>query len=199
MTMARVVFTCWASVVWAQETPRMITLSGPETHEGLRSWELRLNDHREVLAVEADVLIEGQARLAQVRQTSLFSGFYAVHNALGDTLKIALARALSAGGAGSLVEITLPDSLPEPRLGLLRVQLNAGAIPVQYERLEIVAAAAPGDFDGDGAVAFEDFFLFADHFGEGSSAPGFDSRYDLDLDGLIGFEDFFLFADRFGD
>ncbi|MFA6107630.1 MAG: hypothetical protein WDA75_02570 [Candidatus Latescibacterota bacterium] len=165
----------------------------------MRSWELRLSDHREVLAVEADVLIEGQARLAQVRPTSLLSGFYAVHHAIGDTLKVALARALAIAGSGSLVEITLPDSLTEPRLGLIRVQLNAGAIPAQYEQLEIVAAAVPGDFDGDGAVAFEDFFLFADHFGEGASVPGFDSRYDLDLDGLIGFEDFFLFADRFGD
>ena len=48
------------------------------------------------------------------------------------------------------------------------------------------------DFDGDGAVGFGDFFLFADGFG------GSDPTLDLDGNGVVGFGDFFLFADRFG-
>ena len=51
---------------------------------------------------------------------------------------------------------------------------------------------AEADFDGDGAVGFGDFFLFADAFG------GTDSRFDLDGSGAVDFADFFLFADHFG-
>ena len=49
------------------------------------------------------------------------------------------------------------------------------------------------DFSGDGRVGFEDFFAFADHFGE----TGF-PEYDLNGDSDIDFEDFFLLADVFG-
>ena len=51
---------------------------------------------------------------------------------------------------------------------------------------------AEADFDGDGAVGFGDFFLFADAFG------GTDSRFDLDGSGAVDFADFFLLADHFG-
>lgn len=66
--------------------------------------------------------------------------------------------------------------------------------------VQVNAVAAPlvGDFDGDLSVAFSDFFLFADHFGETSSSPGWDTRYDLDASGGIDFDDFFTFADHFG-
>ena len=52
--------------------------------------------------------------------------------------------------------------------------------------------ALPGDFNSDGKVDFDDFFLFADAFG------GHDPFYDLDSSGGIDFDDFFLFADNFG-
>ena len=54
-------------------------------------------------------------------------------------------------------------------------------------------AEATPDFDGDGAVGFSDFFLFADAFG--SSDP----RFDLDGSGSVDFADFFLLADYFAD
>jgi len=49
-----------------------------------------------------------------------------------------------------------------------------------------------GDFDGDEVVDFQDFFLFADHFGTQNT------KFDLDSGGLVDFQDFFLFADHFG-
>ena len=52
--------------------------------------------------------------------------------------------------------------------------------------------AAAADFDGDGEVGFDDFFLFADAFG------GSDERFDLDGNGAVDLADFFLFADHFG-
>ena len=49
-----------------------------------------------------------------------------------------------------------------------------------------------GDFDGNGAVDFDDFFPFADAFG------GTNPTYDLDDSGKVVFADFFIFADNFG-
>ena len=54
------------------------------------------------------------------------------------------------------------------------------------------------DFDGDGWVNFQDFVLFAQHFGTQSGASGFDSKYDLNGDGRVGFTDFVEFARQFG-
>ena len=54
------------------------------------------------------------------------------------------------------------------------------------------------DFNGDGAVGFADFVLFAQHFGLRQGDAGFDARYDLDEDGAIAFSDFVEFAGAFG-
>ena len=71
-----------------------------------------------------------------------------------------------------------------------------------HSTVTISAEAAPpslaGDFSGDGAVDFSDFFLFADHFGDTVSDPGWDPLYDLNANGEVDFSDFFLFADAFG-
>ncbi len=53
-------------------------------------------------------------------------------------------------------------------------------------------AKATPDFDGDGEIGFNDFFLFAEAFG------GDDPRFDLDGNGEVDFADFFLFAESFG-
>jgi hypothetical protein len=55
----------------------------------------------------------------------------------------------------------------------------------------------PSDFNGDGTVAFDDFFAFADVFNLSASEPGA-ARFDLTADGQIDFDDFFVFADAFG-
>jgi hypothetical protein len=60
-------------------------------------------------------------------------------------------------------------------------------------------ARAVGDFDGDGAVDFTDFFAFAGGFGRGAASPAFDPRYDLTGDGAVNLDDFFIFAAHFGE
>lgn len=50
------------------------------------------------------------------------------------------------------------------------------------------------DFDGDNFPDFRDFLLFAARFGETTSSPGFDIRFDLDGNGSIGFTDFVILA-----
>ena len=47
-------------------------------------------------------------------------------------------------------------------------------------------------------VGFDDFFLFADHFGLRAGDSSFDPLFDIVPNGKIDFDDFFLFADNFG-
>ena len=63
---------------------------------------------------------------------------------------------------------------------------------------EFVAQAVllVGDFNGDLVVDLDDFFLFADKFGQ--AATGDAAKFDLAPDGTIDLDDFFLFADKFG-
>lgn len=53
------------------------------------------------------------------------------------------------------------------------------------------------DFNNDGRVSFEDFFLFGDAFGLIVAEHPEAAAFDLDMDGEVGFGDFFLFADEF--
>jgi hypothetical protein len=69
------------------------------------------------------------------------------------------------------------------------VRLSSGFL--QPSRAAPVPALA-GDFNGDGGVDFDDFFLFAAAFGSR------ERRFDLDGDGGVDFDDFFLFAAAFG-
>ncbi len=57
---------------------------------------------------------------------------------------------------------------------------------------EVEEPTLAGDFDGNGRVEFNDFFMFADGFG------GTDPSLDLDGSGQVDFNDFFIFADNFG-
>jgi hypothetical protein len=51
-----------------------------------------------------------------------------------------------------------------------------------------------GDFDASSTVNFDDFFIFADNFGQAVFTPA----TDLDASGAVNFDDFFIFADNFG-
>ncbi|MBI2951741.1 hypothetical protein HYY27_06590 [bacterium] len=61
------------------------------------------------------------------------------------------------------------------------------------------AQTAPrADFNGDGVVTFDDFFLFAEGFGARQGEARFSAKFDLDGKGSVDLEDFFLFAADFG-
>ncbi len=86
---------------------------------------------------------------------------------------------------------------------LVRGELGRGG---QFERvalnvrvaLQLGAVAPTPDFDGDGAVGFADFVLFAGLFGSSRGDGKYQAKYDLDSDGAIGFSDFVIFANDFG-
>ena len=67
---------------------------------------------------------------------------------------------------------------------------------LRAERLEDrwMLSGVPGDFDASGTVNFDDFFIFADNFGQADFTPA----TDLDASGAVNFDDFFIFADNFG-
>ena len=73
---------------------------------------------------------------------------------------------------------------------------------------EVVTVSEPVDASGDSIVGwftregttvdFDDFFLFADHFGETPEDAAWDAQFDIIEDEAIDFDDFFRFADDFG-
>ncbi|MBT4502120.1 MAG: hypothetical protein HOC74_30585 [Gemmatimonadetes bacterium] len=194
----------WAVIAWGQEASRHVWMEEPRaTDEGL-IYALEIDDFSDVLAIEVDLLHDSQqAPVLKVRQKAILRGFITVDNVIGDTLKIVLARAVALGGSGTFAEVEIENPGVATELGFVRVTLNAGQIPVEYEQVIPDVGMNPpsidaGDFDSSGVVDFSDFFLFADHFGGAAGNPGFDSLFDMDEDGEIGFSDFFLFADHFG-
>ena len=100
-----------------------------------------------------------------------------------------LSRFVGENAAGTWT-LTVVDSAPED-VGTLRrwwvTILSASG-----------TTALRSDFNGDGKVDFDDFFLFADAFGRKQGEPGYDSKFDLDGGGTVDFNDFFTFADDFG-
>ena len=54
------------------------------------------------------------------------------------------------------------------------------------------------DFDGNGKVDNNDFFLFSDHFGTDEQSENWRGEYDLDRDGNVDIDDYFLFNDTYG-
>ena len=55
-----------------------------------------------------------------------------------------------------------------------------------------------GDFQGDGQVGLDDFFMLAERFGSESGDSRYGAEFDFNGDGRIDFGDFFVFVDLFG-
>jgi len=92
------------------------------------------------------------------------------------------------------------ESLPriEPGSGADAAR-SARAVDNTLQPVDASGQPVLGWFDpGDDTVGFNDFFLFADHFGFVEGEAGFDALFDLNGDFRIDFDDFFLFADHFG-
>ena len=86
------------------------------------------------------------------------------------------------------------------RLRQARIR-RAGQFEVFADPLFLTVSRQPGlrtDFDGNGSVGFQDFLLFASHYGYAAGHANYDARYDLDGDGRIGFGDFLIFVQDYG-
>jgi hypothetical protein len=134
-------------------------------------------------------------------------GFMALTNVLPgedeDLLAISVAGTQSLSGEGNLLDLVFQLAPESPGGGLATLRFaedtraNRGE-PTLHTEPGSVWIPLPGDFDGDRAVGFDDFFIFADHFGISSDKPLFNAAYDLNDDDSIDFDDFFIFANYFG-
>jgi hypothetical protein len=101
---------------------------------------------------------------------------------------------------GQTAWATIDRDLTENQTYYWRVRAVEGDLTGPYSDAEQFVARAPvvlqGDFNGDNAVTFDDFFLFVDAFGK--EATGDFVIYDLSGNGMVDFDDFFLFVDNFG-
>jgi protocatechuate 3,4-dioxygenase beta subunit len=84
---------------------------------------------------------------------------------------------------------------------LMKVQDVSGGKDATFSFVLNAAASStppsrPADFNGNGKVDFDDFFLFAGAFGQ--AGTGGNAKFDLDGSGTVDFNDFFLFIDAFG-
>ena len=101
------------------------------------------------------------------------------------------------GGPSTQARLNLPRSVAVDANGNIYIAdlVNHRVRQVEAEPLTEVRGLA-SDFDGNGAVGFDDFFQFASAFGQ--KATSANTKYDLDRDGEVGFGDFFIFAGDFG-
>ena len=121
----------------------------------------------------------------------------------------------ASGGDGSLAYILLPflpnglrfdpvtrtiSGTPSEAIGETTYTLSALDADGDVASLSFpIAVQMPSsDIDGDGAVTFADFLIFAGPFGSRRGQARYDARCDLDGDGQIDFADFLIFAARFG-
>ena len=120
-----------------------------------------------------------------------------VRDQVGSPLAGAVVTFSVTGGGGTLsaaTDTTDADGRAATNL-TLGEELGANSVEATVAGLEPVTftatARATPDFDGDGEVGFDDFFLFAEAWGDS------DPRFDLDGSGSVDFADFFLFAESF--
>ena len=111
-----------------------------------------------------------------------------------------VAGILDGGGGGSRSEsyVLSAGSLGQPHgtgeLSSSRYELVAGFLG----RVTSSPVRLTGDFNGDRAVDFIDFLLFAGSFGRSRGEEGYEARFDLDGNGRIAFSDFLSFAAAYG-
>jgi len=112
---------------------------------------LEIDDLSKVVAIDLNLVFDSAAfAVVEVRKTDLLSGFFAIHNVVGDTLKIAIAGAQEGKGSGAFIEIVVEGG-EVPDFGLVLVGLNGGLIPVVYESAE-EEEEAPGDSTAVGEI-----------------------------------------------
>jgi hypothetical protein len=96
------------------------------------------------------------------------------------------------GAVSGTIVVTSDDAdQPEIRVAVSGSGSDPGDLQIL---LDAAGNRIFGDFDGSAGVTFDDFFIFADNFGQAT----FEAATDMDVDGDVDFDDFFIFADNFG-
>ena len=77
-------------------------------------------------------------------------------------------------------------------------ELVGSAMAIRNKVVDAEGNAVIGLFGADNRVDFDDFFIFADHFGLTAADEMFDSAFDLVVNNAVDLSDFFAFAANFG-
>ena len=126
----------------------------------------------------------------------------------GAAFNVSDASFVLAGGEALAVTVTFAPTAVESSVGTITITSNDAANPevtvdlsgagFDPGEVQVLVDADGntilGDFDGNAKVNLEDFFIFADNFGQADFAEG----TDLDGDGKVTLDDFFVFSDNFG-
>ena len=126
----------------------------------------------------------------------------------GAAFSVSDASFVLAGGEALAVTVTFAPTAVESSVGKITITSNDAANPevtvdlsgagFDPGEVQVLVDADGntilGDFDGNAKVNLEDFFIFADNFGQTDFAEG----TDLDGDGKVTLDDFFVFSDNFG-
>jgi phosphotransferase system HPr-like phosphotransfer protein len=126
----------------------------------------------------------------------------------GAAFSVSDASFVLAGGEALAVTVTFAPTAVESSVGTITITSNDAANPevtvdlsgagFDPGEVQVLVDADGntilGDFDGNAKVNLEDFFIFADNFGQADFAAG----TDLDGDGKVTLDDFFVFSDNFG-
>ena len=126
----------------------------------------------------------------------------------GAAFSVSDASFVLAGGEALAVTVTFAPTAVESSVGTITITSNDAANPevtvdlsgagFDPGEVQVLVDADGntilGDFDGNAKVNLEDFFIFADNFGQADFAEG----TDLDGDGKVTLDDFFVFSDNFG-
>ena len=77
-------------------------------------------------------------------------------------------------------------------------EIEKSSMAIRNNVVDANGASVYGLFGVDNKVDYDDFFIFADHFGLSAGQDAFDRAFDLAPNNTIDFDDFFAFADNFG-
>ena len=168
------------------------------------SWSLSVDDHAIAQGVGGATVLAAAGPVAIYRGHGLDS--YRIYRGLAGVMPHLIAE----------VPFGATQYLDSTAFNEVIYTYEVRAVDGAHEAVETVAAGStedrarsafafdnagqlPGWFDpSDDRIDFNDFFLFADHFGTVDGQASYDPLYDLSPNHVIDFDDFFIFADNFG-
>jgi hypothetical protein len=77
-------------------------------------------------------------------------------------------------------------------------ELENSAMAIRNNAVAVDGTPVYGLFGADNRVGYDDFFIFADHFGLAVGQEAFEPAFDLSRNNRIDYDDFFVFAENFG-
>jgi hypothetical protein len=128
---------------------------------------------------------------------------YNIYRKVGDAAYTLVGSANA--GATSFVDETAYNGVrytytvrPYDADNITSTEIEKSAMAIRNNVVDAEGVPVYGLFGVDNRVDYDDFFIFADHFGLSAGDDAFDRAFDLAPNNTIDFDDFFAFVDNFG-